>query len=155
MCGDARRVKWRQTHEKRGCFAIMTKSSTECTAWLSFLRKCVFYSIWCCVVSVNERNERRTCMASAIWNIFSFYFGRRFLTPKSSEKILSSRWESWRTHDAPSSSLRVIPWTEKAAGPKKPLHRKLGPSDCPLKIKYVSLKYIMWACKCGRFFSAL
>ena len=44
------------------------------------------------VVSVNVRDERRTCMASATGNIFSFCFGRRkFLTPDGSEKILSSR----------------------------------------------------------------
>ena len=32
VCGDARRVEGRKTREKRGCFAIMTGRSTECTA---------------------------------------------------------------------------------------------------------------------------
>ena len=87
-------------------------------------------------------SEQRTCMASAIGNIFPFYFGR-FLTLESTEKILSSRWES---NSRPS---------EFYPEPKKQLDRKnfftenldILLSDCPLKIKCVLWKYIMWACK--------
>ena len=69
------------------------------------------------VVSVNVRDERRTCMASATGNIFSFCFGRRkFLTPDGSEKILSSRWGSNSRPCEAGSSSDV---GEKAAGPKK------------------------------------
>ena len=84
VCRDARRVKWRRTLEKRGCLAIMT-NGMQC---LTCFREEWFFA----PIMLRCLSERRTCMASAIGNIFSFYFGRRrFLTPESSEKILSSR----------------------------------------------------------------